>query len=134
MGEQVRVTVWQHASDTDPAVNREALAGLDVPAGTDLLVLPEAFARDFGEPGSPLAPIAEPLDGAFVAVARSTSERTGAAVVAGMFEQSEDPARPFNTLVLTQHGSLTTYRKIHLYDAFGQRESDIVSAGETTPV
>jgi len=134
MGAQVRVAVWQHASDLDPAVNRDALAGLAVPDGTDLLVLPEAFARDFGDPGSPLAEIAEPLDGPFVAAARAVTERTGAAVVAGMFEQSQDPDRPFNTLVLTQPGSLTTYRKIHLYDAFGQRESDIVSAGDTEPV
>jgi predicted amidohydrolase len=134
MGTQVRVAVWQHASDVDPAVNRDALAGLAVPDGTDLLVLPEAFARDFGEPGSPLAAIAEPLDGPFVETAKAVNERTGAAVVAGMFEQSDDPDRPFNTLVLTQSGSLTTYRKIHLYDAFGQRESDIVSAGETKPV
>ena len=128
------MTVWQHASDLDPAVNREALAGLDLPADTDLLVLPEAFARDFGEPGSPLAPIAEPLDGPFVAAVRAKTEQTGAAVVAGMFEQATDPQRPFNTLVLNQADSLTSYRKIHLYDAFGQRESDIVSAGATEPV
>ena len=134
MGGQLRVTVWQHASDLDPAVNREALGALALPQGTDLLVLPEAFARDFGEPGSPLAPIAEPLDGPFVAATRAKTEATGAAVVAGMFETSDDPERPFNTLVLNQAGSLTTYRKIHLYDAFGQRESDIVSAGPTEPV
>jgi len=134
MGGQVRVAVWQHASDLDPAVNREALAALEVPDGTDLLVLPEAFARDFGDPGSSLAAAAEPLDGPFVATARSIVERAGTAVLAGMFERSADPGRPFNTLVLAQPDSLTTYRKIHLYDAFGQRESDLVSAGDTEPV
>jgi predicted amidohydrolase len=134
MGAQLRVTVWQHASDLDPGVNRDALAGLPVPEGTDLLVAPEAFARDFGEPGSPLAAIAEPLDGPFVAAIEQVTGRTGAAVVAGMFERSEDPDRPFNTVVLNQAGSLTTYRKIHLYDAFGHRESDIISAGTTDPV
>ena len=134
MGAQLRVTVWQHASDLDPEVNRAALAALPVPEGTDLLVAPEAFARDFGEPGSPLAPYAEPLDGPFVTTVKEAGERTGAAVVAGMFEQSEEPDRPFNTLVLNWSGSLTTYRKIHLYDAFGQRESEIVSAGPTEPV
>jgi len=135
MGAQVRVTVWQHASDLDPAVNREALANLAVPEDTDLVVLPEAFARDFGEPGSALAPYAEQLDGPFAGAARQAAERTGAVVVAGMFEQSEDPERPFNTLVVARDGELvTSYRKIHLYDAFGQRESDIVSAGPTAPV
>ncbi len=130
----LRVTVWQHASDLDPAVNRSALEALELPAGTDLLVAPEAFARDFGEPGSPLAPYAEPLDGPFVGTVRALTERTGAAFVGGMFEQSDDPDRPFNTLVLNQPDSLTTYRKIHLYDAFGQRESDLVSPGPTSPV
>ncbi|MFL6024413.1 MAG: carbon-nitrogen hydrolase family protein [Marmoricola sp.] len=135
MGEQLQVTVWQHASDLDPAVNRAALADLQVPDGTDLLVLPEAFARDFGEPGSPLAPVAEPLDGPFVNAARAKTETTGAAVIAGMFEQSQDPERPYNTTIVAQAGDLQApYRKIHLYDAFGQRESDIVSAGETRPV
>jgi predicted amidohydrolase len=135
MGAQVRVAVWQHASDLDPALNRAALAALELPGDTDLLVLPEAFARDFGDPGSPLAPYAEPLDGPFTAAARQAAERTGAAVVAGMFEQSEDPERPFNTLVVARDGELvTSYRKIHLYDAFGQRESDLVSAGPTAPV
>ena len=134
MGATVRVVVWQHASDLDPAVNRAALTELAVPDGTGLLVLPEAFAHDFGEPGSALAPYAEPLDGAFATTARDVSRRTGAAVVAGMFEQAEDPDRPYNTLVLAQPDQLTTYRKIHLYDAFGQRESDIVSPGPTAPV
>jgi len=135
MGTQVRVTVWQHASDLDPAVNRQALADLEVPPATDLLVLPEAFARDFGDPGSPLAPVAEPLEGPFVAAAGAKTDATGAAVVAGMFEQSADPERPYNTTIVAQGGGLrTSYRKIHLYDAFGQRESDIVSAGPIEPV
>jgi predicted amidohydrolase len=47
-----------------------------------------------------------------------------------MFEVSVDPARPFNTLVVVGPGGLrATYRKIHLYDSFGYRESDRLSAG-----
>ena len=40
-----------------------------------------------------------------------------------MFEVADDPARPVNTLVLADDGRLTAYRKIHLYDSFGYRES-----------
>jgi predicted amidohydrolase len=134
MGEVLKVGVWQHASALDPAENRAALETIDPAPGTGLLVLPEAFARDFGEPGSDLAPHAEPLDGLFASALDGVSARTGAAVVAGMFEQSDDPARPFNTLLLTDSGRRTTYRKIHLYDSFGQRESDRVSPGPTAPV
>ncbi len=134
MGAVMRVAIWQHAAALDAGVNRAALAAEVVPSGADLVVLPEAFARDFGEPGSALAPYAEPLDGPFVAAVRELAERSGAAVVAGMFEVAPDSDRPFNTLVLTHGGGLTTYRKIHLYDSFGQRESDLVSAGQTEPV
>ncbi|HEX4189519.1 MAG TPA: hydrolase, partial [Marmoricola sp.] len=61
MGAELRVAVWQHASALDPATNVAALASVEVPAGADLVILPEASARDFGEPGSDLAPYAEPL-------------------------------------------------------------------------
>ncbi len=134
MGAVMRVAVWQHAAALDPAVNRAALAELSPPVGTDLIVLPEAFARDFGEPGSVLAPYAEPLDGPFVTAIRELADRSRTAVVAGMFEESSDPERPFNTLVLVHPGGLASYRKIHLYDSFGQCESDLVSAGPVEPM
>ncbi|RNL62074.1 carbon-nitrogen hydrolase family protein [Nocardioides marmoriginsengisoli] len=134
MGEALTVAVWQHAAALDPAGNRAALETVDPAPGTDLIVLPEAFARDFGEPGSELAPYAEPLDGPFVQALDGVARRTGASVLGGMFEQGDDPARPFNTLVLTDGASRTTYRKIHLYDSFGQRETDLVTPGPTEPV
>ena len=63
---RLRVRLVQRASGLDPADNRAALDELRPAAGdTDLVVLPEAFARDFGEPGSDLAPYAETLDGPF---------------------------------------------------------------------
>jgi len=133
MGETLRVRIWQHASSLDPAENRAALARLPE-AASDLLVLPEAFARDFGDPGSDLAPYAEPLDGPFVTGLREAASRRGTAMLAGMFETSDDPARPYNTLVLTDGEELVSYRKIHLYDSFGQRESDLVSPGQVAPV
>lgn len=121
----------QEASDLDPAVNRGRLADL-VPPGADLVVLPEAFARDFGPPGSDVGPYAEPVDGPFATeLARVAAER-GTTVVAGMFEAGEDPDRPWNTL-LVRGAVAAAYRKIHLYDSFGYRESDRLTAGPTTP-
>jgi predicted amidohydrolase len=59
----------------------------------------------------------------------------GSTVVAGMFEVSDDPERPFNTLaVVDADGLRASYRKIHLYDSFGYRESDRLSAGPVEPV
>jgi predicted amidohydrolase len=52
-----------------------------------------------------------------------------------MFEVSDDPARPYNTLVVVNRdGLLSSYRKIHLYDSFGYRESDRLLAGPVEPV
>ena len=133
MGAEVRIALWQHASSTDPADNLRALSRMEVPDGAGLVVLPEAFARDFGEPGTPLAPYAEPLDGPFVTAVQAAAVQRGTTLIAGMFEQSGDPERPYNTLVLAGSGELAAYRKIHLYDSFGNRESDFVRPGPTEP-
>lgn len=118
------VTLVQAASTTDPVKNRERLAEL-VPDGHDLVVLPEAFQCDFGRPDDDLHP--EPVDGPFGReLARLADGRT---LVAGMFEQTGD--KPFNTLLVT--GQAQTYRKIHLYDSFGYRESERLTAGPTEP-
>ena len=50
-----------------------------------------------------------------------------------MFEPGDDPGRPFNTLVV-RGGAEASYRKIHLYDSFGYRESDRLTAGALEPV
>ena len=135
LGEQIHVRLVQRAAGLDPAQNLAALEEevASVPSETDLVVLPEAFARDFGEPGSDLAPFAEPLDGPFTQGLQHASKTSGAAWLAGMFETAEDPARPLNTLVLAEDDQLTTYRKIHLYDSFGEKESDTISPGEVKP-
>lgn len=125
----LRLALVQHASGLEPEENRRLLDAL-TPRDMDLVVFPEAFARDFGEAGSDVSAYAEPLDGPFATeVARVAAER-GTTVVAGMFEASHDPARPFNTLVV-RGGALASYRKIHLYDSFGYRESDRLCAGPT---
>lgn len=132
MRSPLRVALVQEASALEPDVNRAALDRL-VPAGADLVVLPEAFARDFGEAGSDVSPYAEPLDGAFATEVGRVAADRGTTVVAGMFERSPDPARPYNTLVV-RGAAEASYRKVHLYDSFGHRESDRLSAGPTEPV
>jgi deaminated glutathione amidase len=128
----LRVALVQHASGLEPDGNRALLDEL-APTGADLVVFPEAFARDFGEAGSDVSAYAEDVDGPFAAeVARVAGDR-GSTVVAGMFERGEDPARPFNTLVV-RGAADATYRKIHLYDSFGYRESDRLTGGPTSPV
>lgn len=133
----MRVALVQRASAVDAAANRESipeqLAAL-APGSVDLVVLPEASMVDFGSPDLDLAPLAEPLDGPFVQMIGVEARRLGATVVAGMFEQTD--GLPFNTLVVVgADGELRqTYRKIHLYDSFGYRESERLLPGDVTPV
>jgi len=135
----LQLALVQLASTLDTEQNRNMLDIVDTIASdaqtlVDLVVLPEAFARDFGEPGSNLAESAETLDGPFVHRLRDAARRNRTTIVAGMFEQSEDPSRPYNTVVVVDgNGLRATYRKIHLYDSFGYKESDRLLAGPVTP-
>jgi predicted amidohydrolase len=130
--QQLRVRLVQWASDLDPAVNRARLATVPDGGSPDLVVLPEAFAREFGDASEPLGAYAEALDGPFGRAVDSLASRLDTTVVAGMFETSDDPERPFNTL-LVRGDAEASYRKIHLYDSFGFRESDRLVAGEISP-
>ncbi|XBB66816.1 carbon-nitrogen hydrolase family protein [Nocardioides sp. WV_118_6] len=131
----LRLALVQAAAGLDPAANRAALTRLSAEHAGDaeLVVFPEAFARDFGEAGSDVSPFAEPLDGAFAGAVDDAAAAGGTTLVAGMFEQGPDPARPYNTL-LVRGAATASYRKVHLYDSFGYRESDRLTAGPIEPV
>jgi predicted amidohydrolase len=124
---------------TDVAGNIELAAELvrtTKAAAPDLVVLPEAVMHDFGDGEIPLGPIAQPLDGPFVAALGAMAREAATTIVAGMFETSPDPHRPFNTLVAVGADAdvLASYRKAHLYDSFGFRESERLQPGEPAPV
>ncbi|MBC7597090.1 MAG: carbon-nitrogen hydrolase family protein [Kineosporiaceae bacterium] len=139
----MHIALVQFAAVTDSAANRAVidsmLGRLGPDDGLDLVVLPEGAMHDFGTPDHDLSAIAEPLDGPFVQLLAGHARRLGATVIGGMFEATSAPTTkslPFNTLVvLGPDGSLRhTYRKIHLYDSFGYRESQRLSPGDVTPV
>src|SRR5690349_17330528 len=95
--------------------------------GADLAVFPEATQVRFG---SDLRTAAEPLDGPFCSGLAAAAKQTGVALVAGVFEPAPG-GRVYNTAVAYDGtGELVTaYRKLHLFDAFGHRESDEVAPG-----
>jgi predicted amidohydrolase len=132
----MRVALVQVVAGTDPAENMAAVTKLLDGVDADLIVLPEAVMHEFGLPETTLGPVAQPLDGPFVTALAGLARKHDAAVVGGMFEHSDDADRPYNTLVaLDARGSpLATYRKAHLFDSFGHRESDKLTAGPPQPV
>lgn len=104
--------------------------------GATLTVFPEASVYPIGATGEELEAIAQPLDGAVADGLRRLATRTETAVVVGVVERSEVPRKVFNTvLAFGPDGSdLGAYRKIHLYDAFGSRESDRYLPGPVEPL
>ncbi|TFD10510.1 carbon-nitrogen hydrolase family protein [Cryobacterium sp. TMT1-2-2] len=133
----VGVAVAQFAPGPDPALNLGTMRQLAETAagrGAQLVVFPEYSA--FFEPklGPSFVAAAEPLDGEFVTALAALAAELGIHIVAGMLETTVDPARFSNTLVtLDDTGHLVaTYRKLHLYDAFGDRESEWVLPGTVT--
>jgi len=135
----VRTALIQLSATTDVEGNMEAitrLVGEAAGAGAGLVVLPEAAMHDFGAADVELGPVAQPRDGVFGQFLAAQARQHSITLVAGMFERSEDPGRPYNTLLVASHdlGVTHHYRKAHLYDSFGYRESDRLTPGEPRPV
>jgi predicted amidohydrolase len=134
----MRVALVQMNATTDKAANFkvvEQMVAQAVESRPDLVVLPEAVMRDFGKPDESLAEVAEPLDGPWVAELQRIARLHATMIVAGMFESAEEDGRAYNSLVAVDHTGLqAVYRKTHLYDSFGYRESDRLVAGSPEPV
>ena len=131
----MRIALGQIPVSSRPEVNLERVrAGLRQAAdgGADLVVFPEATQLRFG---CDLRAAAEPLDGSFCSGLARAARETGVAVVAGVFEPAPD-GRVYNTAVAYDGSGvlLAAYRKLHLFDAFGHRESDQVAAGSAPVV
>ncbi|WES65073.1 carbon-nitrogen hydrolase family protein [Microbacter sp. GSS18] len=126
--------IAQFSPSADPAANLDAIGGLVATAagrGARLVVLPE-YSSYFIDPfDRSLVEHAQALDGPFVSHLRALAAEHGVVVAAGVVERGSDERRVRNTAVAVgADGLLARYRKMHLYDAFGQRESDWVEAGE----
>src|SRR3984957_12983243 len=131
----MRVALCQIPVSSRPDVNsgrvRTALTEA-ADLGADLAVFPEATQVRFG---SDLRAAAEPLDGPFCTGLAAAAKQSGVTLVAGVFEPAPD-GRVYNTAVAYDGtGELVaSYRKLHLFDAFGQRESEQVAPGSAPVV
>ena len=131
----MRVALCQIPVSSRPDVNSGRVrAALEQAAGSgaDLAVFPEATQIRFG---SDLRAAAEPLDGPFCSGLAEAAKQTGVALVAGVFEPGPD-GRVYNTAVAYDGAGqlVASYRKLHLFDAYGQRESDQVAPGSAAVI
>jgi predicted amidohydrolase len=130
----VAVGVAQFGPTADTAANLEIIEGLVAKAtgrGARVVLFPE-YSSYFVEPfDETLAPHGEELDGPFVRGLQALAARHGVHIVAGLLERGTDGTHVRNTVVAVDgQAVLARYRKLHLYDAFGQRESDWIEPGE----
>lgn len=129
----VPVAVCQFAPTASRADNRERIAELTADAaarGAKLIVFPEYSSYFIDPMDESLAANAEDLDGQFVATLTALAADYAVVIVAGLAERASDDRRVRNAVVAVRgDGILAVYRKQHLYDAFGQTESDWVEPG-----
>ena len=134
------IAVAQFAPGADVDANLAEitrLAELAVARGARLVVFPEYSSYFTPQPDETWLTAAEPVDGgAFPHALAALADRLDVLIVAGMIERLDDEERRVaNTVVALApgRGVVARYRKLHLYDAFGQRESEWVAPGEIAP-
>ena len=131
----VEVAVAQFAPGEDKARNLEAARGFIAEAagrGARVVLLPEYAMFTAPRMDARYVDAAEPLDGPFAAgIAAAAAEHGVYAVVGLVVALADTPDRISNTLAaFSPEGQLAaSYRKLHLYDAFGATESDTLVAG-----
>ena len=124
-----------YPADGDVLAQARAYAQRAVDAGCQLLVFPENFMWPHKLSLDELIALAEPIDGPFVEGVAAIMAEYGLWSVFTMNEQNPENALPFNTAVVVgDDGQVrASYRKCHLYDALGVRESDRLTAGSQLP-
>jgi predicted amidohydrolase len=136
----MRIGLCQLVSSTRKSDNLEAARSAIRDAkrkGADLALLPEVFMA-FLPPQSSVtaADVAEPIDGPFVSALAQEARAHQLYVGCGIYETAPgERVRAHNTTVLLgpEGRLLLAYRKTHLYDAFGYRESDRIVPGSEPP-
>jgi predicted amidohydrolase len=126
-----KIAIAQICSSTDKQTNlRTAIALVEEGQNkrADLVAFPE-FLMAFSpgkQSAEELVEIAEPVDGSFITALRNAARANGVAILAPIYETSTVPNRVFDTAVWIDAGGkiASVYRKLHLYDAFGFKESD----------
>lgn len=135
----MRIAVAQFGPGMSKPANLERITMLTAQAadaGARVVVFPEAAMCDFGEKTDDLHGVAEPLDGRFVTTLSELAERHRVTVVGGMFETIPGEHLIHNSAVVVDpaKGLVGTFHKRHLFDAFGEVESEKFRAGDADPL
>ena len=125
-----KIAVVQMRAETDKKTNlKKILRYISQAArkGSVLCAFPEFMMcyTSSSQSASELANIAEKIDGEFVSSISEAAKRNSIQVIGTLYEKSPKPNRVYDTSFLVDENGkvISRYRKIHLYDALGFKES-----------
>lgn len=132
----MKVAVVQFRASTDKQENLKKILNYISDAadrGASLCAFPEfmMFYTTSKQSSKELASMAETIDGNFVKEIAAAAKRHSIQIVGTIYEKSKKKDRVYDTsFILSKTGKLLgAYRKIHLYDALGFKESAKLQPG-----
>ena len=132
----MRAAIVQFKASTNKETNLKKILNYISKAAQNkatLVAFPEfmMFYTDSSQTPKQLASLAETISGNFVTTIANTAKENHIQVIGSFYEKSTKKNRVYDTsFVIDKSGKvISTYRKIHLYDALGFRESDKMISG-----
>jgi len=138
-----KIAVVQFKTSTDKNQNLKRIIDFIKKAagsGAKLCAFPEfmMFYTTSNQSSRDLASQAETIDGNFVKTIATAAKKNAIEVIGTIYEKSKKKDRVYDTSFLIDKSGViqSTYRKIHLYDALGFKESKKLEPGSkiSTPI
>ena len=139
----MKVAVTQFKASIDKENNLKKIISYIVKAASknaSLCTFPEfmMFYTNSKQTPKQLADLSETINGKFITEIAKAAKENHIQVIGSFYEKSRKKNRVYDTaFVINEYGKvISTYRKVHLYDALGFRESDKMVSGSkiTKPV
>jgi len=131
-----KIAIVQFKASTDKNQNLKRILNYIQNAskrGAQLCTFPEfmMFYTSSSQSPAKLASLAETVNGPFVKSIANAAKENSIQVVGTFYEKSKKKNRVYDTSFLVNKSGkiISKYRKIHLYDALGFRESDKMTPG-----
>ena len=139
----MKVAVTQFKASIDKENNLKKIISYITKAASknaSLCTFPEfmMFYTNSKQTPKQLADLSETINGKFITEIAKAAKENHIQVIGSFYEKSRKKNRVYDTaFVINEYGKvISTYRKVHLYDALGFRESDKMVSGSkiTKPV
>ncbi|WP_297217522.1 carbon-nitrogen hydrolase family protein [Thermoplasma sp.] len=132
----MKIAIVQMGSTSNKEENVEATYRLlERAKGSELVVFPEyqLYVPTF-ESKEDMTHVSESIDGSFIKSMIETAQRENQKILVNIPEKNYFNLKPFNSAIyIDELGLILKYRKLHLFDAFNFRESNVFEKGDMPP-